>query len=129
MATTIQPPEFFSLRDNYALFRPVAELTLDETVELIDNAVFYCRENEITGLLVDVTEVTGFPSPSVSERFWFISKWAETAGGKVAISMVARAEMITPDKIGITIATNRGLRTDVFTDEADALKWLRTECD
>jgi len=129
MATTIQPPKFFSLRDNYALFRPVAELTLDETVELIDNAVFYCRENEITGLLVDVTEVTGFPSPSVSERFWFISKWAETAGGKVAISMVARAEMITPDKIGITIATNRGLRSDVFTDEAEAIKWLQTECE
>lgn len=128
MASTIQPPDFFSLRENYALFRPVAELTLDETVELIDNAVFYCRENEIAGLLVDITGVTGFPSPSVSERFWFISKWAETADGKVAISMVARAEMITPDKIDITMATNRGLRSDVFTDEAEAVKWLRTEC-
>ncbi len=40
--------------------------------------------------------------------------------------MVAPPEMITPDKIGITIAANRGLRSEIFTTEAEASEWLRS---
>lgn len=127
MVAPQQPPKFFSLSENYAIYRPVAQLTKDEAIELIDQAVLYCRENEIRGLLVDITSATGLPLPSISDRFWFITRWAETAAGRVVIAMVAPPEMITPDKIGITVARNRGLRSDVFTNETDALKWLRSE--
>jgi len=85
----------------------------------------YCRDNKIRRLLVDITGMTGFPPPSTLQRFFFGSKWAETAGGKVALSVVAPAEMIDPEKIGVTVATNRGLQTDVFTAESDAVDWLR----
>ena len=39
--------------------------------------------------------------------------------------MVARAEMIDPQKFGVTVAENLGLITDVFTLQAEALAWLR----
>jgi len=127
MHTSLHPPESFSVLENYALYQPQGKLSKDEAVESVDKAVLYCRENKIGGLIVDVTRATGLPMPSVSDVFWFITKWAETATGKVAIAMVAPAEMITPDKIGITIAANRGLRSEIFTDEADAHEWLRSE--
>jgi len=121
------PPEFFTLRDDYALYRPHGEFDLDQTVDLIDNAVLYCRQNKITGLLVDVTGVIGLPLPSLSDRFWLITKWAETAKEKVILCLIVSPEMIAPDKIGVTIAANRGLRSDVFTTETDAVTWLQAE--
>lgn len=128
MVLPFQPPEFFSVKENYAVYQPVAELTKDEATESVDRAVLYCRENGIAGLIADITHVTGLPMPSVSDVFWFITKWAETAKGKVAIAMVAPAEMITPDRIGITVARNRGLLTEIFTDEKAAHTWLSTVC-
>src|SRR5215204_607979 len=125
MTKPLHPPQFFSVEDDYAFLRLVAELTLEETVELIDEAVRYCRDNEIPGLLVDITDVTGFPSPSTSDRFSFITKWADTADGSVALSMAVVDEMIDPDKVGVTIGANRGLRCDVFTSKTDARRWLR----
>ena len=125
----ITPPPslpFLTVEESYAVCRPVGEYTLDETVDLIDNAIRYCYENEIDGLLADVTGVTGFPSPSVTDRFWFVTKWAETSAGHVVVALVARPELISPDKIGITFAMNRGLESDVFTDKAEALQWLRS---
>jgi hypothetical protein len=125
MTRPLHPPKFFSVEDDHAFLRLVADLTLEETVELIDEAVRYCRDNEIPGLLVDITDVTGFPSPSTSDRFWFITKWADTADGSVALSMAVVDEMIDPDKVGVTVGTNRGLRCDVFTNQTDARRWLR----
>lgn len=127
MSAPLQPPEFFSVRENYAFYRPVAEFTKDETVELIDRVILYCRENGIGGLLVDITRITGLPSPSLSDVFWFISRFAQSAAGRVSIAMVAPAKMITADKIGITMAKNRGLRSDVFSNEYDATQWLLSQ--
>jgi hypothetical protein len=38
--------------------------------------------------------------------------------------MVARPELIDPEKIGVLMAQNRGATGDVFTTEAAALAWL-----
>jgi hypothetical protein len=38
--------------------------------------------------------------------------------------MVARAEMIHPQKFGVLVATNRGLVSNIFTTEAEARAWL-----
>jgi len=122
-----RPPDFFSLVEHYGVFQPEGKLGKDEIVRSVDRAVLYCRENRIDGLVADITLVTGLQRPSVSDLFWFITKLADTSQGKVAVAMVAPAEMITPDKIGITVARNRGLRSEVFTNDADARRWLRSE--
>jgi hypothetical protein len=125
MSVTLQLTDYLELTDSFACFRPVAEVSLEDAIELVDDAIRYCRDNGIGALLVDVRELTGFRSPSVTDRFWFASRWAETANGKVVLAMVQRPDMTTSDKIGVTFATNRGLLVDVFADEAEAIKWLK----
>ena len=126
MPRPIEFPEFFSLQDNFAVCRPVGELSLEEAVRLIDDSLRYCKENGIARLLANVTKVTGFPSPSLTDRFWLITKWADSARGHVLLSMVAPADMILPDKMGVSFAANRGLESDVFADESEAIEWLRS---
>jgi hypothetical protein len=123
-----QPPKYLSLEEKYAAYRPVGEHTFDEAVAMIDDALAYCKKNKIRGLLVDVTGFTGFPPPSTTQRFQFATRWSETAAGRVYLSMVAPPDLIDPERIGITMATNRGLRTEVFTTETEAWKWLRAVC-
>jgi hypothetical protein len=42
--------------------------------------------------------------------------------------MVARAEMIDPEKFGVTVAANRGLVSNIFTTELEARAWLHARC-
>ncbi len=117
-------PKFLSIEERHAAFRPVGEYSFDATVKMIDAAIEYCRANAIRALLVDITRVTGFPPPSTAERFQFATQWSATAGGRLTIAMIAPPEMIDPDKIGVTMANNRGLKSEVFTNEQDAVRWL-----
>ena len=117
-------PENFSLEDGYARFSPAGEFTLESITLAVDKAIAYCRQRAIRGLLVDVREVTGFPSPTVGERFVFISRWAATSEGQVRLSLVARPEMVLEDKFGVMVASNRGMISNVFTDPDEAQQWL-----
>ena len=128
MNATLQLTEHLQLTGAFACLRPVAEVSLEEAIELVDEAIRYCRDNNIGGLIVDARDLTGFPSPSVTDRFWFAARWAETSNGKVVLAMVQRPEMIMPDNIRVTFAMNRGLRVDVFVEEADAIRWLEASC-
>ena len=42
------------------------------------------------------------------------------------VAVVTYPEMIDPEKFGVTVASNIGFVSDVFTSEAEALTWLRT---
>ena len=121
--------KYLLLEGNYAVYRSLGECTFDSAVQMIDEALAYCKANDIRGLLVDVTGVTGVPPPSISQRFQFATQWALTAGGRVFLSMVAPAELIDSDHIGVTMANNRGLRSEVFSSEPEARKWLQGVCD
>lgn len=124
MTTPILHPEFFSLQKTYAVCRPVGELTLDDAVRLIDDSLRFCEEHEITRLLANITGATRFPAPSLTDRFWLITRWAESARGRVILSVVAPAEIIHPDKMGVVFGENRGLHGDIFSDEKEAVRWL-----
>ena len=53
------------------------------------------------------------------------TKWAQSrAAPRCARRIVARTELIDPQKIGVLMVQNRGATSEVFTNEADALKWL-----
>ncbi len=119
-----QLPKFLAIEDNFALFVPKGEVSLNEAVELISAAILFCRDQKIEGLLIDVRELFGFPNPSVVDRYWFVRKWATESAGEVVISMISRPEMIDPEQIGITIAGNAGLIANVSDNEPDAREWL-----
>lgn len=119
-------PEDFSLEDGYGCFQPAGEFTLDEITRRIDRVIAYCRHNKIPALIANITQVTGFPPPTLTERFHFISHWAFTAAGKVAVCVIAPPEMVLADKFGVVIAGNRGMKGDVFTDHDEAVTWIKT---
>src|SRR5262245_48851768 len=113
----MSPPDYFELADGYACYRPVGTVTLDQGGELITAAIVYCRENRIANLLVNITALTGFAPPQTLDRYRLMEKFAFAAQGKVRAVMVAPPEMIDPHRFGITVARNRGLDSNVFTNE------------
>ena len=124
MAHLSETPEFFSMQDGYGHFRLDGEYTFNEAVARIDAAIAYCRANSINRLLVDIRELTGFPPPTITQRFEFATRWSDSSGGRVALSVIAPERLIDRDKIGMTMATNRGPQSNVTTDESEAIAWL-----
>jgi hypothetical protein len=118
--------ESFTILEEHAVYRPAGEYTLDAAVELITTSIVLTRKQKVRKLLVIVTELTGFPSPSIIDRYFFMHQWADAARGAVCLAMVAHAEMIDREKFGVTVANNRGLRCDVFAVEAEAIAWLQS---
>ncbi|MBV9216242.1 MAG: hypothetical protein JO053_08705 [Acidobacteria bacterium] len=124
MPDTPEPP---SLRDDHAHFVLAGEYTLEDAIERVNEGILWCRANSIRHLLVDIREVTGFPSPSTSDRFGYATRWAATAQGRVVMAMVAPEHLIDAEKIGVMVANNRGFVAEAFTTEQEALRWLRTK--
>jgi hypothetical protein len=114
----------FVLEGARAVYRPVGFVSFDEVVTLVRAAIAAARSNQVKDLLVDTTALTGFSSPDTFQRFLAVVEWAEEARWSVRLAMVARPEMIDPQKFGVTVAANRGLVSNIFTTEGEARAWL-----
>ena len=125
-ALNTNEPEFFELLPDHAEYRPVAHGTLAEAVSMITRAILRARAHKKRKMLIVTKGLTGFPVPSVADRYFFSREWAAAANGELRIAFVALPEMIDEKKFGITVAANSGLTADVFTDEPDALAWLQS---
>ena len=112
------------MEEGRASYRPVTSATFDEAVVLVRSAIQVARANHARDLLVDVRGLTGFDSPGVGKRFFAVEQWAEEARGALPVALVLRAEMIHPEKFGVTVGVNRGLVNNVFLTEAEAQAWL-----
>lgn len=121
--TTVQP-DHFEIGDGHAIHRPEGSVSFHEAGELLSQAVVYCRENEIRRLLIDTTRLTGFGSVGTADRFAIGETLARAAMAAVKVAMVVRPELLDPELFGITVARNRGLFSNAFTSESEALKWL-----
>jgi hypothetical protein len=107
-----------------AFYRPAGKVTLEQGAELVDQAIVFARDRRIAKLLVNCTNLTGFPSPTLPQRYFMVRGWAKTAQGLVQMVMVVRPEMIDPEKFGMTVAHNAGFLADVYPTEPEALAWL-----
>ena len=112
---------------DYAHYSPLGEVTLPEGVALVTKSIRFCRAQKIPRLLVDTTGLIGFPPPQLHERYWFAKEWAHEAQGKMVVAMVAREEMIDPQRFGVLAARNAGLRSFISASESEALAWLLAE--
>ena len=117
--------EPFAIEGDIAVWRPRAMLSLERAIQLVKAMIGTARERGLRMLLVDLTGLDGFESPSVPARHQLAREWAEAAGGAMRIAFIAKAEMIDPQKFGVVVGRNFGAETDVFTSETDALAWLR----
>ena len=91
---------------------------------MVDQAIAFARDHRIPKLLINCTKLIGFPSPTLPQRYFMVHGWAKTAQSLVQVAMVIRAEMIDPERFGITVAHNAGLKADVYPTEPEALAWL-----
>jgi hypothetical protein len=105
-------------------YRPRGKHSLVEAVALVSSAISYCRERGATKLLIDVTDLTDLPIPTLVDRFLMVEDWAQLADGMMVVAMVAPAEHIHPHKFGVKVALHFGLICDVYTSVEDASKWL-----
>ena len=117
-------PDNFVLEEGRALYRPVGSVSFDEAVVLVRAEIAAARRNRVRHLLVNTTALTGFSSPEQFERFLAAVAWAEESRGSVHLAMVARAEMIHPQKFAVLVAANLGLVSNIFTTEVEAHAWL-----
>ncbi len=118
--------DHFQVAHDHATYRPTGEVTFQEAVALFCGAIAHAREIGVKKLLVSSVGFTGLGPPTTLERFQLGKDFAAAAGGAVFVAMVARPEMIDPQRFGRTVARNRHMVVDVFTDEAGALAWLRS---
>ena len=117
-------PEAFEVYGKYATYAPVGVVSLEMATNLIAAAVIYARNNAINKLLIDATQLTGFPNPSLADRYWIIREWASEAAGQVAAAIVLQPHLIDPERFGVVVAWNLGMRADVFTSAQEGLAWL-----
>jgi len=108
-----------------AVFRPRASLSIDQAIWLVKSAIESAREQQIRKLLVVASGLDGFESPSIATRHMLAREWAGAAAGAVQIAVVAKPEMIDPQKFGVVVAATFGALTNAFATEADAIAWLR----
>jgi hypothetical protein len=118
-------PEGFEQIGKRGFYRPSAQVTFAAAVEMVAAAIRYARARELTDLLANTCGLSGFPPPNTLERYDMAVKWVESAGvGQLRVALIARPEIIDPNKIGVLMAQNRGMLGDVFKTEAEALAWL-----
>ena len=117
-------PDHFAVEEGRGVYRPVGCISFDTAVALVRSAIAAARTKEVRDLLVDTTALTGFASPDMFERFLAAVEWAEEGRRGVRLAMVARPEMIHPQKFGVIVAANRGMVSNIFPTEAEARAWL-----
>lgn len=116
--------ENFEVVGKRAYYRPVGKASFEQAIEMAAATMVRCRELQVPSLLINTLGLTGMQSPSIFTRHLLAVRWAESAGSSLHVAMVARGELIDPEKIGVLMAQNRGVSGDVFTTEAAALAWL-----
>lgn len=117
-------PDHFEVVEGRGFFRPKGRTSLEAAAEQVTVALAHARTHGIKELLVNATGLTGFPPPTLGERYFIVENWARVARGAVRVALVLRPEYIDPQKFGITVALNRRLIADVFELEEPALAWL-----
>jgi hypothetical protein len=118
--------DHLEVREGICEFRPCGESSLVEVVDLITEAIAYCRDQRISRLLIVGNDLVGVSIPTLVDRFLMVEEWARAARGMLVAAIAARPEYIHPEKFGVKVAADFGLTVDVFTSEVDALKWLST---
>lgn len=118
-------PVQLEMRDGLAVFQPVAEVELDEAAALVTEAITAARGQGHEKLLILGTGLTGFESPGLGSRYFFVHDWARAAAGLVRVALVLKPEMIDREKFGVLVALNAGFACDAFTAEAEAMDWLQ----
>jgi hypothetical protein len=121
----MEKPEFFEQVDKRGYYRPIGDVTFEKGVSMVAEAMVYARANGMTEMVANVSGLSSsFATITIFDRYAMAVRWAESAGSSLRVAVVARPEMLDPDKIALLMAQNRGANGEVFTGEAEAMAWL-----
>jgi hypothetical protein len=107
--------------------RPPDTASIVEVVELVAQAIAYCRQQQCPRLLVDVSRLTHLAPPTMVDRFLIVEDWAREAQGMVVVAVVAPEKLIDPDRFGVKLAAHSGMKGNIFASEREATAWLLAE--
>ena len=124
MSESTFPYELVSLEDRYVRLELDLECSFDQVIAYVDRAIRFTRQEGKRLLLVNASNIRGFPSPSLVDRYHMVESWAVASSGAVRMAMVVPATLIDLEKIGVTMARNRSFIAEAFDSEADALACL-----
>ena len=105
-------------------YRPVGEMTLEQLLDRSMAAVRAARQLGLADVVVNTIGVTGFGAPTVFDRYTIGVRLVEAAGAAIRVAIVARPELIDPQRLGMVVFQNRGGNGGTFASETDALAWL-----
>ena len=116
-------PEFFERVGQRALYRPHRAANFEDAMELCMAAIRFARDEKLTDILINVHGITGIEAVTAFMRYQLAVQLAQNAGS-LRVALVVPEALMDPRKFAMLMARNRGVNADVFTREADALKWL-----
>ena len=119
----LTPPEFVERVGQRAFYRPVVAASFHDALGLCMTAVRWAREQGCSDMLVNVYGITGIENLTTFMRYELAVTWAQAAGA-LRVALVVPDTLMDPQKFAMLMAHNRGVNGDVFTHEAEALKWL-----
>jgi hypothetical protein len=117
-------PDDFILETACAFYRPAGMVSFEQAVDLVREGIAAARRNRARELVINTTELTGFGAPDAFDRFLAVVEWAAEAAPGTRLAVVARPEMIHPERFGVLVAANRGLASNIFATEVEARAWL-----
>jgi hypothetical protein len=118
-----QAPQFETLGD-ICIFRVAGDIPFAVAMQSITAAIASARRQRIGKFLIVTLELSTMAPPSIATRHVLAREWASASGGTMRVALVAKAEMMDPQKLGVIVARNFGAIADAFTSEADAISWL-----
>ena len=114
----------FEVCAGHALASLAGCVSLEQAADAVTRALVAARDRGIQRLLVDASQLTVFPSPTLADRYFIVRRWAAEAGKQVELSIVLQQHILDPDRFGIMVAVNLGMRADAFSSPSEALTWL-----
>jgi hypothetical protein len=114
----------FEMLGEVAVYRASGRMRFQQAIVVGKTAIEAARRQGMRKLLLVTSALEGVEPPSVGDRAFMAREWAGAAGRAMHVAVVARAELIDPEKVAVMMVRNFGASMDVFVDEADALAWL-----
>ena len=117
-------PEFVTEAPGYFVYRPLGYRQVEAAIGATVGTLTTLRDLGVTHLLADIRGFVDLPNFTMTERREFGERGAAAGAGKVRVAFVGPERLLHPDRFAAVVATNRGLKLGVFTNEVEALEWL-----
>lgn len=121
----MERPEFLTTTPDYAAYRPVGGGPFSVWRDRLFEVLGWALRTRTKRVLVDFRGIALATPPTTFERFQLGERAAaEGAPAGIVVALIGEPPIVDPEHFGATVAANRGLRVQVFTEEPAALAWL-----